>query len=63
VESLKEAVSGDGIRVSMVNNTLLRNVIKENLICVQDATSSTGVILAGFASGNTVKETGLLATP
>jgi parallel beta-helix repeat protein len=45
-----------GIRVSMVNQTPLRNVIKENLVCAQDASSLTGVLIAGFASGNIVKE-------
>jgi parallel beta-helix repeat protein len=49
-----------GIRVSMVQQTPqppLRNTIKENVICVVDpASSETGVLIAGFASGNTIKE-------
>jgi parallel beta-helix repeat protein len=44
-----------GIRVSMVDNTPLRNTIKENVICMQDPLS-VGVLITGKASGNTVRE-------
>lgn len=48
-----------GIRVSMVNTTPptpLRNIIKENLICVEGPSALTGILVAQFATANTFKE-------
>ncbi len=48
-----------GIRVSMVSTTPptpLRNMIKENFICAQGASAQTGILVAQYATANTVKE-------